>query len=167
MKKRELLLSLIFLLFLFLYAYSFYTKKLRLDKLEKLKQQSLLNLKKYSLVELTNIDAIKNKWILKYISNRLKENPANFLFLNHLKSLSAQQTKALAQWKGDYLYLNGLTQIDEITVRTLLPVWNQYNSLSLNGLTQIDESTAKALALFQDSIWAQKKIGDKINSYKK
>ena len=74
----------------------------------------------------------------------LAEFKGQDLYLNGLTTLDADTAKALAEFKGQYLYLNGLTTLDADTAKALADFKGQY--LCLNGLTTLDADTAKPLA---------------------
>jgi hypothetical protein len=59
-------------------------------------------------------------------------------------TLDAATAKAIAEFKGRTLWLNGLTALDADTAKALAEFKGQI--LQLNGLTTLDADTAKALA---------------------
>ena len=107
------------------------------------------NLDKYSLAELLFLNPISDKNLLETLSEDIKINPDQFLFLNHLFQLSFTQVETLTHWKGKALYLNGLQHLDEATAKTLSQ-WDG-RKLYLNGLKQLSEATAKALSQWDGS----------------
>ena len=66
---------------------------------------------------------------------------------NKIESLTSAQAKALAEFKGKELAVNGLTTLDAATAKSLAEFKGQW--LYLNGLTTLDAATAKALAEFK------------------
>ena len=66
-----------------------------------------------------------------------------WLYLNGLTTLDADTAKALAAFKGQGLYLNVLTTLDADTAKALAEFKGQ--GLHLNGLITLDADTAKAL----------------------
>ena len=81
------------------------------------------------------------------ISKALAELKGRYLSLDGLTTLDAGTATALAEFKGGYLALNRLTTLDAATAKALAEfkgVW-----LSLNGLATLDADTVKALAEFK------------------
>ena len=70
------------------------------------------------------------------------------LGLGGLTTLDADVAKALAEYKGDSLFLNGVLTLDTDTAKALAgyKAAQTVGGLSLNGLTTIAPDTAKALA---------------------
>lgn len=68
-----------------------------------------------------------------------------------IKSLTPEQARKLvAELKGEYLTLSGLTALDVETAKALAEFkGDRLGSLNLNGLTTLDVETAKALAEFK------------------
>ena len=72
------------------------------------------------------------------------------LTLNGLTTLDAATAKTLAEFKGESLLLNGLTSVDAATAKALAEFkGGGFCTLTLNGLTTLDADTAKALAEFK------------------
>ena len=88
-----------------------------------------------------DIDAISLKQ-----AQVLSQFKGRWLYLDGLRSLDVESAQALSQFKGSELYLNGLTSLDAESAKAL----SQFQgSLYLNGLTSLDAETAQALSLFQ------------------
>ena len=69
---------------------------------------------------------------------------------NEIKSLTVEEAKRLAEFKGDWLVLNGLTKLDADTAKALAAFKGQV--LQLDGLTALNADTAKALAEFKGQV---------------
>jgi len=71
-------------------------------------------------------------------------------YLSHVVTLDADTAKALAEFKGQCLILNGLTALDANTARGLS---GYKGDLYLCGLTTLDADTTKALAEFKGYLY--------------
>jgi len=75
------------------------------------------------------------------------------LHLDGLTLLSVGAAKALAQHKGDWLSLNGLTSLSEdVAVALARQQYNRDWWLTLNGLTFLSNSVAEALVKVDDAV---------------
>ncbi len=81
------------------------------------------------------------------IAKALAEFKGHSLHLDGLTTLDADTAKALAEFKGHSLHLNGLTTLDVDTAKTIAEFKSNY--LFLDGLTTLDAATTKALAEFK------------------
>ena len=70
--------------------------------------------------------------------------------LRNLTTLDAATAKALAEFKGHSLYLDGLTTLDAATAKVLAEY--KGGRLELNGLTTLDAARATALAEFKGQV---------------
>ena len=70
--------------------------------------------------------------------------------LRNLTTLDAATAKALAEFKGHSLYLDGLTTLDAATAKVLAEY--KGGRLELNGLTTLDADIAAALAEFKGKL---------------
>ena len=82
----------------------------------------------------------------------LAEFKGKELAVNGLTTLDAATAKSLAEFKGQWLYLNGLTTLDAATAKAVAEFKGRGLRLYLYGLTALDAATAKALAEFEGTL---------------
>ena len=80
----------------------------------------------------------------------LAEFKGDNLFLNGLTTLDANTARILAEFKGRILNLDGLTTLDADTAKALAEFKGEL--LNLSGLTMLDADTARALAEFKGAL---------------